>query len=198
MTTIAVIDHGAGNLVSISQGLERVGASVIVATGPSDLARADGLVLPGVGTTRGVMDGIDAGGFRTSIDRWDRPLLGICVGMQVLFDRSEEDDANCFGFIPGTVGRLVDTPRLPHIGWNDVATGDDGLFADIEANPTFYFVHSYAPSPDRPADVIGTTTYGAPFAAAVRSGQRIGTQFHPERSGVNGLQLLANFVAMTA
>lgn len=198
MTTIAVIDHGAGNLVSISQGLERVGATVVVATGPTDLARADGLVLPGVGTTRGVMNGIDASDFRTSIDGWDRPLLGICVGMQVLFDNSEEDDADCFGFIPGTVERLIDAPRLPHIGWNDVSTGDDALFAGIEANPTFYFVHSYAPSPDRSADVIGTTTYGQPFAAAVRSGHRIGTQFHPERSGANGLRLLANFVAMAA
>lgn len=197
MTTIAVIDHGAGNLVSISQALERVGASVVIATGPTDLGAADGLVLPGVGTSRGVMDGIDAGDFRTSIDQWERPLLGICVGMQVLFNSSAEDDANCFGFIPGTVERLVDAPRLPHIGWNDVATSNDSLFAGIEANPTFYFVHSYAPSPDRPADVIGTTTYGTPFAAAVRSGQRIGTQFHPERSGANGLQLLANFVAMT-
>jgi glutamine amidotransferase len=196
VTTIAVVDHGAGNLVSIAQGLERVGATVVVATDPSGLAGADALVLPGVGTTRGVMDGIDAGGFRSSIEGWDRPLLGICVGMQVLFASSDEDDARCFGFLPGKVELLEDAPRLPHIGWNDVAITDDPLFAGLGADPTFYFVHSYAPTPDRSADVIGTATYGRRFTAAVRSGQRMGTQFHPERSGENGIQLLANFVAM--
>ena len=198
MTTIAVIDHGAGNLVSIAQSLARVGADVIVATEPSDVARADGLVLPGVGTTRGVMHGIDAAGFRTAIAQWDRPLLGICVGLQVFFDSSQEDDARCFGFVPGTVERLADAPRLPHIGWNDVSMDDDPLFIGIEPEATFYFVHSYAPRPAQNDTVIGTSTYGETFASAVRAGRRVGTQFHPERSGENGLQLLTNFVAMAA
>lgn len=198
MTKIAVIDHGAGNLVSIAQSLEHVGANVLVVSEPSELAGADGLVLPGVGTTRGVMDGIDAAGFRSSIAQWERPLLGICVGMQVFFDSSQEDDARCFGFVPGTVDRLAHTPRLPHIGWNDVLMEDDALFADIEPGATFYFVHSYAPRPAQDDSVIGTSTYGETFASAIRLGQRVGTQFHPERSGKNGLQLLANFVAMAA
>lgn len=198
MTRIAVIDHGAGNLVSIEQSLSRVGADVTVATDPSQLAGADGLVLPGVGTTRGVMDGIDAAGFRSAVNQWDRPLLGICVGMQVLFDRSTEDEAACFGFVSGEVRQLTNPPRLPHIGWNDVVFDDDGLFAEIEDDATFYFVHSFAPAPSDPRVIIATSSYEEDFVAAVRSGIRLGTQFHPERSGDNGLQLLSNFVEMCA
>lgn len=198
MTRIAVLDHGAGNLVSIAQSLIHVGVDVTVVTEPTQLTRADGIVLPGVGTTKGVMDGIDTAGFRASIEAWQRPLLGICVGMQVLFESSEEDEAACFGFMAGEVRQLKDPPRLPHIGWNDVSTNGDELFNGIEDDATFYFVHSFAPAPSDPGVVIATASYGETFAAAVRSGVRVGTQFHPERSGTNGLQLLANFAEMCA
>lgn len=197
MTRIGVVDHGAGNLVSIAQSLRHVGADVVVAARPEDVANCDGLVLPGVGTTRGVMDGIDAAGFRPTIHNWTKPLLGICVGMQVLFERSEEDDAQCFGFMAGAVEPLAEAPRLPHIGWNDVSSNGNRLFAGC-ANATFYFVHSFAPAASDETVVIGTTTYGSTFVAAVHADNRWGTQFHPERSGEAGLTLLRNFLGECA
>ncbi len=193
--TVAVVDHGAGNLVSIAQGLVRAGADVVMATGPSDLVGVDSVVLPGVGATKTVMDGIDAAGLRGPLRSLDVPLFGICVGMQVLFDTSEEDDADCLGLIPGVVRRLRNTPSLPHIGWNDLRIErPDPLFDAIPSEPV-YFVHSYAPEPDDPSTVIASSDHGDRFVAAVRSGSVSGTQFHPERSGRVGLAILANVVA---
>ncbi len=196
MTRIAVIDHGAGNLVSIAQGLADVGAEPIVVTTPGALAGADGIVLPGVGSAAAAFDRIAAAGFVEPLQATLTPLLGVCVGLQLLFDGSEEDDAGGLGLIPGTVRGLRDTPRLPHIGWNDIATTHpDPLFGGIAAGETFYFVHSYAPVADDPADVIATSHYGRDFVAAARRGTVAGVQFHPERSGAAGLRILANFVA---
>jgi glutamine amidotransferase len=189
---IVVVDHGAGNLVSIAQALAAGGASVKVSDHPGDLRAAAGVVLPGVGSTGAVMAGIDAAGLRRPLMEAEVPLLGICVGMQVLFSHSEEDGTACLGVIPGEVRRLRETPRLPHIGWNDV-DGSHRLFAGTDQ--VFYFVHSYAPQPDDPSVVIGTTGYHRRFVSAVASGNRYGVQFHPERSGPDGLRVLANFVA---
>jgi len=196
VTRITVIDHGAGNLVSIAQGLRRAGAEVNVAATPGEIDRADGLVLPGVGTTGAAMERLKDAGFVTPLQRWDRPLLGICVGLQLFFDVSEEDGSHALGLIPGAVRRLEGAPLLPHIGWNDVVLHDDPLFAGIPSGSTFYFVHSFAPVPDDPGVVIGESAYGKPFVAAARSGSRVGVQFHPERSADAGLRILANFVAM--
>lgn len=190
---VAVVDHGAGNLVSIARGLERAGAEVRLATGPDGLIGAHSVVLPGVGATRTVMDGIDAAALREPLRELDVPLFGICVGMQVLFDNSEEDDAECLGLIPGVVRRLVDAPRLPHIGWNDLDRRDDPMFYGVPDEPV-YFVHSYAPVPDDDATVVATSAHGSTFVAAVRSGTVSGTQFHPERSGRVGLAILSNVV----
>lgn len=196
MTRVAVIDHGAGNLVSIAQGLERAGATVTVAASPAELRGMEGVVLPGVGAARAVMAGIEESGFAGPLRDLSVPLLGICVGMQVLFDGSEEDDVPCLGLIGGRVRRLEDAPRLPHIGWNPIdATGDDELFRRLGDQPEMYFVHSYAPVPDDPSVVIATATHGRRFVAAVRLGAVSGTQFHPERSGEAGLRVIANFVA---
>ncbi len=195
---VAVVDHGAGNLVSIGQGLVRAGAEVVMATRPSDFVGVDSVVLPGVGATKTVMDGIDAAGLREPLRALDVPLFGICVGMQVLFDTSEEDDAQCLGLIPGVVRKLRNTPSLPHIGWNDLSIErPDPIFESIPSEPV-YFVHSYAPEPTDPSTIIATSDHGERFVAAVRSGHVSGTQFHPERSGRVGLAILANVVGAAA
>ena len=194
---IAVIDHGAGNLISIARGLERVGADVRIATTPTDLDGAAGVVLPGVGATATVMNGIRSGGFEQVLKDWPYPLLGICVGMQVLFEVSREDGAVCLGLIEGTTERLEAAPTLPHIGWNVLDTEPDPLFDGLDLSPEVYFVHSYAPVPTSADVVIARSFHGRPFVAAVRSGQVAGTQFHPERSGPVGLAMLGNFVATT-
>jgi imidazole glycerol-phosphate synthase subunit HisH len=191
---IAVVDHGAGNLVSIGQGLARAGADVVIAENPDGLADADGVVLPGVGATASVMEGIRSAGFERPLTQLDVPLFGICVGMQVLFETSEEDGAGCLGLLGGQVRRLRHAPRLPHIGWNTLDVADDGLFAGLEPDPVVYFVHSYAPVVADESIVIARSSYDEPFTAAVRSGRVSGTQFHPERSGTVGLRILANFV----
>lgn len=195
MTSIAVVDHGAGNLVSIAQGLRRAGADVTVAESPRELDGADGIVLPGVGSTSAVMAGIERADFTASLVTATVPLLGICVGMQVLFDSSDEDGAACLGLLPGRVRRIPDAPRLPHIGWNDLRTvGQDPLFTDLPEDPTVYFVHSYAPVPADRQAVVATTQYGSEIVAAVRREHIAGVQFHPERSGRIGLAILARFV----
>jgi glutamine amidotransferase len=195
VTRIAVVDHGVGNLVSIAQGLTATGAEVEVTADPVTLVGADGVVLPGVGATAGVMAGIEAAGLAAILSGLEVPLLGICVGMQVLFDWSEEDGAMCLGLIPGIVRRLEGTPRLPHIGWNDVS-GSHSLLAGTDH--LFYFVHSYAPVPDDPDVIAGLTDYDDVFVSAVAAGNRYGVQFHPERSGQSGLRVLANFVSLCA
>lgn len=194
MTTIAVVDHGAGNLVSIAQGLQRTGTNVVVATTPEGLDGADGVVLPGVGATAAAMERITAAGFVDPLKSLSVPLLGVCVGMQVLFDSSTEDSAHCLGIISGTVEKLTNPPTLPHMGWNDVDLADDPLFTDFSASELFYFVHSFAPVPTDDGVTIGRSAHGDPFVAAVRQGSVAGVQFHPERSGDAGIKLLANFV----
>ncbi|MDE0171263.1 MAG: imidazole glycerol phosphate synthase subunit HisH [bacterium] len=197
---VAVIDHGAGNLVSIARGLERAGGRVRLVTGPEGLTGVHAVVLPGVGVPGAAMSRLGEAGLLGPLGAWEGPLLGICVGLQLFFDSSDEDGEPCLGFDRGVVRRLVGAPLLPHIGWNDIEMPGGGgtrdrLFDRIEPGATFYFVHSYAPAPEDPSIVIAYARYPRPFAAAVRNGLRVGTQFHPERSGKAGLQVLTNFVA---
>lgn len=192
---IAVVDHGAGNLVSISHALERVGAEPHVTDEPNGLADAHGVVLPGVGSTATVMAGIREHGFDDHLGSLPVPLLGICVGMQVLFEGSDEDGTPCLGLIEGTVRRLVGAPTLPHVGWNDLrVTGRSDLYGGLD-EPVVYFVHSYAPVPDDDTTIAATARHGSEFVAGVRQGMVEGVQFHPERSGATGLRILSRFVA---
>ena len=195
MTPIGVIDHGAGNLVSIAQGLARAGADVQLLDAPPTSSSVAGLVLPGVGSTGAAMERLDAAGFVPYLRDWNGPLLGICVGLQLLFEFSDEDDTTCLGLIPGVVRRLRGGERLPHIGWNPVSLDTDPLFAELGSPTEFYFVHSFAPEPTDASIVVATAAHGAPFVAGVRTGHLAGVQFHPERSGPAGLRVLANFVA---
>ncbi|MFL5754715.1 MAG: imidazole glycerol phosphate synthase subunit HisH, partial [Chloroflexota bacterium] len=197
---IAVVDYGAGNLVSIDQALTTVGADVVVATDADTLADADGLVVPGVGAAAPAMARLDAAGLTGPVRAWaasDKPFLGVCLGLQLLFDGSDEDDATTLGILPGRTAELIQAPTLPHIGWNQVErTRDHPLFDGIADGADFYFVHSYAGVPAATADdaVLARTDHGAPFVSAVARGPLLGVQFHPERSGRDGLRLLANFV----
>ena len=203
MTTrplIAVVDYGAGNLVSIDQAFARVGADVRVARDGEGLRGADAVVVPGVGAAEPAMARLDAHGLSGPLRAWldaDRPFLGICLGLQLLFDGSDEDGATTLGAVPGRTIRLTDAPTLPHIGWNQVdPVRPHPLFDGIEPGADFYFVHSYVGEPDRAATdlVLATTDHGGPFTSAIARGALLGVQFHPERSGDDGLRLLANFV----
>ena len=199
---IAVIDYGAGNLVSIDQALTTVGAEVILAHDAEGLrdADADALVVPGVGAAEPAMTRLQAAGLTEPVRAWaagDRPFLGICLGLQLLFDTSDEDGAATLAVIPGRTVRLADAPTLPHIGWNQVErTRPHALFDGIADGADFYFVHSYAGAPTATGEhaILATTDHGATFVSALARGSLLGVQFHPERSGRDGLRLLANFV----
>ena len=193
MTEVAVIDHGAGNLVSMMRALETVGASPrLVSSGP--LSGFERVVLPGVGATGPAMRTLHRSGLAKELQRYQGSLLGVCVGMQLLFDYSTEDGTECLGLIEGDVRRIDATP-LPHIGWNSVEVASSPVFNGLGSDPLFYFVHSFAVRPSDPDVVVGRTTYGNDvFAAAVVSRSVTGLQFHPERSDKAGLAVLANFL----
>jgi imidazole glycerol phosphate synthase glutamine amidotransferase subunit len=198
---VAVVDYGAGNMVSIEQALNAVGADVLIADAADDLVSADALVVPGVGAAAPAMARLERQGLAAPIVAWlaaDRPFLGICLGLQLLFEGSDEDGATTLGALPGRTMRLSDAPTLPHIGWNQVErTRAHPVFDGIEDGADFYFVHSYVGAPDAvpaPDLVLAHTTHGQPFVSAVSRGSLVGVQFHPERSGSDGLRLLANFV----
>jgi imidazole glycerol phosphate synthase, glutamine amidotransferase subunit len=197
---IAVVDYGAGNLVSIDQALTTVGAEVALARDSEALRGADAVIVPGVGAAGPAMARLDSRGLSEPIRAWlaaDRPFLGICLGLQLLFDGSDEDGATTLGVVPGRTIRIQHAPTLPHIGWNQVErTRPHPLFDGIVDGADFYFVHSYVGAPDAAARdlVLATTDHGGPFTSALARGSLLGVQFHPERSGRDGLRLLANFV----
>jgi imidazole glycerol-phosphate synthase subunit HisH len=200
---VAVVDYGGGNLVSIDQAFRRVGAEVVVARDPEAIRGADLLVVPGVGAAGPSMDRLERRGLATAIRTWindGRPYLGICLGLQLLFETSDEDGSTSLGVLPGRTTRLEDAPTLPHIGWNQVErTRPHPLFDGIAPASDFYFVHSYAGSPTGPdadAVTLARTTHGAPFVSAVARGSVVGVQFHPERSGREGLRLIANAIEL--
>jgi glutamine amidotransferase len=195
---VAVLDYGVGNLHSAAKALDRAGADVRVVPTVEEAAGAAGLVVPGVGAYGACLTGLASAGGAAAVAGWlegGRPLLGICVGMQLLFEASEEGPvSDGVGVIAGKIRRLTGPVKIPHIGWDEVAIRPGSrLFAGLEDGTRFYFVHSYAPEPDGVA-VAAVCDYGGRFAAAVEQGNLFGTQFHPEKSGAAGLALLANFV----
>ncbi|MEV4534963.1 imidazole glycerol phosphate synthase subunit HisH [Asanoa sp. NPDC049518] len=197
---VVVLDYGSGNLRSAQRALERVGAEVTVTPDLAAAAEADGLVVPGVGAYAACMAGIDAlpgdaGKVIAERVAADRPVLGICVGMQILFEAGEEHGVvtKGLGLLPGAVTRLG-ARRVPHMGWNTVAPpADSVLFAGLPTDTRFYFVHSYAAHDPLPG--VTTCTHEAPFVAAVERGALSATQFHPEKSGDAGATLLGNWLA---
>jgi imidazole glycerol-phosphate synthase subunit HisH len=195
---VAVLDYGVGNLHSAAKALDRAGADVRVVPAVAAAAGAAGLVVPGVGAYGACLSGLASAGGAEAVAWWldgGRPLLGICVGMQLLFEASEEGPvADGAGVIPGKIRRLTGRVKIPHIGWDEVTVRPGSrLLAGLGDGTRFYFVHSYAPEPGGEA-VAAVCDYGGRFAAAVERGNLFGTQFHPEKSGKAGLALLANFV----
>ncbi len=211
--SVALLDYGVGNLHSAAKALDRAGAEVRVVPTvlEAEAAGAAALVVPGVGAYRACLEGLGRAGGPAAVAAWidtGRPLLGICVGMQLLFEASAEGPVHDgIGALPGTVRRLTGSVKVPHIGWNEVTVQPRGsggtdesrsrLLAGIADGTRFYFVHSYAPGAGGEA-VAAVCDYGGPFAAAVERGNLFGTQFHPEKSGAAGHALLSNFVALVA
>jgi imidazole glycerol-phosphate synthase subunit HisH len=197
---VAVLDYGAANMVSIGQALVTAGARVVVAADAAGLAGADAVVVPGVGAAAPAMAHLGECGLVEPLRDWvraGRPCLGICLGFQLLFESSEEADAETLGLLPGRTVGLVDAPTLPHIGWNSVEyVRPHPLFAGIPDGSHFYFVHSYAPAPLDEGLILARTTHGRPFASAVAAGSLYGLQFHPEKSAEAGQRLLGNFLRL--
>lgn len=209
MNAIAIIDYGMGNLHSIAKAVEHVAGSrrVLVSSDRSVIMDAGHVIFPGVGAIRDCIHELHNSGLDDVIREVvaDRPVLGVCLGLQALFDESEENGGTrCLGIIPGRVVRfaqnLLDPAsgqrlKIPHMGWNQVRhTGDHPLWHAIPDQSRFYFVHSYHAAPAVPAHIAGTTIYGEEFASVVARDNVFAAQFHPEKSQHAGLQLLANFV----
>lgn len=191
---IAIVDTGGANIGSVADAFARLGVDAKLTSDPGTIRSAAGVVLPGVGAAGDSMSRIRAKGLVETLRGLTRPVLGICLGMQLLFERSEEGEVDCLGILPGTVRRLPASPgaRIPHMGWNRVRAKSPGpLFAGIPDGAWFYFVHSYA-APDG-AFTLAASEHGVPFPAAVARGTVFGVQFHPERSGASGASLLKNF-----
>ena len=201
---IGIVDYQAGNLTSVARALSYLGKSCKISDDPEILSQASHIIFPGVGAAGEAMVNLR----QTHLDQWiqewvqqGKPILGICLGTQVIFEYSEENETKCLGIIQGAVKRFPKdlqedcmTLKIPHMGWNHVALQKDHpVFRGISDEAQFYFVHSYYPDPADDRLVIGWTDYGMLFCAAVARGNLIAVQFHPEKSGKPGLQILANF-----
>ena len=198
---IGIIDYGMGNLRSVEKGLEKAGTSCEITSDPSSLADYPGLILPGVGAFADAMKNLKERGMdRAILDcvSGGKPLLGICLGMQLLLEYSDEHGRSVgLGVVPGGVVRLPATVKVPHMGWNVLRKhGDQALFDSIEEGSRFYFVHSYYCDPADDSWTIGTTPYGLEFTSAVGRDNVLGVQFHPEKSSLLGLRMLSNFAGI--
>lgn len=202
-TRICILDYGMGNLRSVEKALEHVGATATIANDAASVSAADGLILPGVGAFPKAMAGVRERGLDELIaERREAgvPILGICLGLQLLFDSTTElGGAEGLGLLPGEVD-VLDSPglKIPHIGWSPVRWEKDSRLTEgIDSETPFYLVHSFAPRPES-EDLLGTAAYGARFACAAERDNVFGVQFHPEKSSAAGLRLLSNFAGICA
>lgn len=208
MTTVAVVDYGMGNLRSVAKAIEHVApnARVLVTADAAEVGKADRVVVPGQGAMPDCMRELAARGLRDAVIRAaaEKPFLGICIGLQMLFEHSEEGDVPGLGVLAGRVRRfpkdVVEAQglKVPHMGWNEVApAAPHPMWAGIDERTRFYFVHSYYVEPATPDIIAGSTVYGMPFTSAVARANIFAVQFHPEKSADAGLRLLANFIDWT-
>jgi len=203
---IAIVNYGLGNIHAIANIYKRLNIPARIASSAEDLTQAQKIVLPGVGAFDWAMTRLDQSGMRECLDdlvlRKGRPVLGICVGMQMMAKRSDEGRLEGLGWIDADVRRFDEDSfahktRLPHMGWNDVVPRKDGgLFRGLESGARFYFLHSYYFAPSQEGDVLAITDYNGSYASCVRSGNIFGVQFHPEKSHQWGIQLLNNFAEL--
>jgi len=194
---VVIIDSGGANLASLAFALQRLGARARVSADPAAIAAAPRVLLPGVGSAGNAMQRLRAAGVDRVLPTLRQPLLGICLGMQLLFERSAEGPTETLGILPGEVDRLLAAPGrpVPHMGWNTLeGLRDDPLLEGIAPGEHFYFVHSFAARPS--ASTLATADYGGALVAVAGRGNFRGVQFHPERSGAAGARLLANFLRL--
>jgi len=200
MKRVGVVDYDAGNLTSVKTALRYVQAEYVVSSDPEELDQTDKLIFPGVGEARAAMRNLQRRGldqFLHDYFRSGRQMLGICLGSQIVLNDSEENSTPCLGIIPGTARRFARSSglKVPHMGWNQVCSAFKSvLFKDIPEGSSFYFVHSYYPDPEDESAVAATSDYGITFTAALQLDNLYAVQFHPEKSGKWGLQLLQNFL----
>jgi len=197
MPRFSVINYGVGNLRSVKRGLEKSGAEVVITNNSKDIAESDAIVLPGVGAFAEAMKNLSPliGELKSSLKTY-KPLLGICLGLQILFTKSYEGGiVQGLGFLDGEIVKLPENVKLPHIGWNSIEIVKPNLLLDgVPNNSYMYFVHTYAPNTLEKAVIVAQTEYGTKFPCAIAAQNVFGTQFHPEKSGKKGLRILKNFV----
>jgi glutamine amidotransferase len=197
---LVVVDYKAGNLRSVETALQFLGARYQVTNRSEDVANAERVIFPGVGEARAAMDELRLHGLDNALREFyhsGRPMFGICIGAQIVLNRSEERDTECLGIVPGVARRFSPTMglKVPHMGWNQVRHGDEHpIFRGIPDGASFYFVHSYYPDPANGGSAVATTDYGTVFTSAFAQENLVAVQFHPEKSGEFGLRLLSNFI----
>ncbi len=194
MDNIVIIDYGAGNVRSVQFALERLGYEAVCTSDISTINKADKVIFPGVGEASSAMKVLRELGLDVIIPKLNQPVLGICLGMQLMCEYSEEGDANCLGIFPLNVLQFSDQLKVPHMGWNQVETLKGELFDQVENKENVYFVHSYyVPTSEY---TIASSGYGIEYAAAIQKDNFYACQFHPEKSGGTGEQILANFLKL--
>jgi len=196
---IAVIDYGGGNLRSVVNAIKNLGFELVVTDNPDDLKNAMAVILPGVGAAADTMKGLEETKMADAIRRLveeEKPLLAVCVGLQVLLSATEEGGwYECLGLVEGVVKKLPSGLKIPHMGWNQVAQKNNHwIFKDIPDGADFYFVHSYYAQPENESVIVGTTDYGVSLCSVLARDNLVATQFHPEKSGRCGLKMYDNFL----